>query len=137
MAASLAEFPAAALLPAGRAKAGRLVAVVNVTRPVLCLDLGIQLLDLRLRLHLSHRLVQLRRAAHAQAALGVPADLVTDPLAAAVALLEVGLHLLDGLGQRLVPSRAAHGVAHELGIPAELRRLFADLAADHVAAEAE
>ena len=119
--------------PFGKGTLGdALLAPTNIyVKPIL------KLLDLGLRLHLGHGLVQLGRAAHAQAALGIPADLVADPLAAVVALLEVGLHLLDGLGQRLVTGRAAHGVAHELGVPAELRRLFTDLAADHVAAEAQ
>src|SRR6185437_14224166 len=44
---------------------------------------------------------------------------------------------LDGLGERLVTGGAAHGVAHELRVPAELRRLLAELAADHVAPKAE
>src|SRR5215475_12146322 len=114
MAASVAEFPSAALLPARRAQAGALVPVIDVLGPVLPLDLLVELVDLRLGLHLRHRLVELGRAAHAQAALGVPADLAADPLAAVVALLEIGLHLLDGLGERLVPGGPAHAVPHEL-----------------------
>src|SRR5215472_13855103 len=127
MAARLAEFPCAALMPAGRAEAGRLVAVIDVLGPVLPLDLLVELVDLGLGLHLRHRLVELGRAAHAQAPLGVPTDLAADPLAAVVALLEVGLHLLDGLGERLVAGRAAHGAPHELSVPAELCGALAEL----------
>src|SRR6185437_257544 len=135
--AFLAELPCAAFLAARRAHPGGLVVVVNVLCPVLRLDLGIQLIELRLCLHLGHRLVELRRAGRAKAALSVPADLIADPLAAVVALLEVRLHLLDGLGERLIAGRAAHGVAQELGVPAELRCPLADRAADHVTTKAE
>src|SRR5579862_9070491 len=67
----------------------------------------------------------------------VPADLLADPLTAAVALLKVRLHLIDGLGECLVASRASGAVAQPLGVPADLRRLLPELAADHVAAHAE
>src|SRR5258708_5235828 len=105
MAAVSAELPAAAGLAAVRARPGSLVAVVDVLRPVDVLDLAVQLLDLGLRLHARDLLVELGRALHAQAALVVPADGLADPLAAALALVEVRLHLVDGLGERLVAGR--------------------------------
>src|SRR6185437_10824775 len=135
--AVLAELAAAGLLAAAGASSDRLISVVDVLRPVDVLDLLVQLLDLRLRLHSGDFLVKPGRARRAQAALVVPADLVAYPLAAAVTLLEVGLHVLDGLLEGLVAGRAAHGVAHELGVPAELRGLLADRAPQHVPAEAK
>jgi hypothetical protein len=101
-AAALAELPAAAVLPAGRAGTGRLITVVDVLGPVLILDLLIKLADLRRRLHARDFLVELGRAAHAEPALRVPADLAAHPLPAPVALMEIRLHLIDGLGERLV-----------------------------------
>src|SRR3954453_427688 len=135
VAAALAELAAAALLAALGTQAGALVAVVDVLGPVLALDLLVQLVDLRRGLHPGDLLVQLGGAGHAQAPLAVPAHLLAHPLAAAVALVEERLHLLDGVSQRLVGGRAAHAVAHPLGVPAELLGLLADGAAYQVAAE--
>src|SRR5439155_10499908 len=86
--AALAELPAAALLPAGRAQPGGLVPVVDIPGPVLALDLLVQLVHLRRGLHPGDLLVQPGRAGRAQAPLGVPAHLLAHPLAAAVALVE-------------------------------------------------
>jgi hypothetical protein len=63
-----------------------------------------------------------------------PAHLAADPLPAPVALVEVRLHLVHGLGQGLVAGRPADAVPHPLGIPADLGGLLADGAADQVAA---
>ena len=68
--AALAELAAAALLAAGRAQPGALVAVVDVPGPVLALDLLVQLVDLRRGLHPGDLLVQLGGAGRAQAPLG-------------------------------------------------------------------
>src|SRR5262249_55589855 len=132
-AAVLAELAAAGLAAAVRALRGALVPVVDVAGPVDLLGLLVELVDLGGRLDAGDLLVELWRALRAQAALGVPAHLLAHPLAAAQALLEVGGHLLDGLAQPLVPGRAAVAVAHPLRVPAELRRLRADLAAEQVA----
>jgi hypothetical protein len=75
---------------------------VDVTREIDLVDLLANLPQLRIRLHPGQLLLQLGGVAHAQAVLLVPADLVADPLPALVTLLEVRLHLLDGLGERLV-----------------------------------
>jgi hypothetical protein len=56
-------------------------------------------------------------------------------LAAAVALLEVLLHLGGGLGERLVAGGAPVTVAQPLRVPAQLLRLLTDLAAEQVTAE--
>src|SRR5689334_22635313 len=135
--AVLAELAAAGLLLARRAEPDGLVAVVDPARPVDPLDLLVQLVDLGLRLHAGNLLVEAGRAGRAQAALAVPADLLADPLSTAVALVEVDLHLAGGLGQRLVARRAAHAVAHPLGVPADLRGLLADVAAEEVATDAQ
>src|SRR5208282_1492318 len=137
VAAALAELAAAAFLPAARAQARALVPVVDVPGPVLALDLLVQLIDLRGGLQAGYLLGQLGGAGRAQAPFGVPADLPAHPLPAAVALVEVRLHLIDRPGERLVAGRPAGAVAHPLGVPAELRGLLADAAANQVAAQPE
>src|SRR5512146_653617 len=106
----LAELAAAGLLSAARASSHRLISVVDVLCPVDILDLVVELLDLGLRLHSGDFLVKPGRARGAQPALVIPADLVAYPLPAAVTLLEVGLHVLDGLLEGLVAGGAASGV---------------------------
>src|SRR5205823_2595026 len=133
--AVLAELPSARLLPAARAHRGALVAVVDLLGPVLLLDLLVQLGDLGGGLHAGDLLVELGGAGDAEPPLLVPADLLAHPLPAPVALLEVGLHLVDGLGQHLVPGRAAGPVPHPFGVPPDLLRLVADGSPQQIAAD--
>src|SRR2546423_6704345 len=101
-----AELAAARLLPARRAQRSALVAVVDVARPVLGLDLLVELVDLGAGLHGRHFLIELGRARDAQAPLLVEADLAAHPLPAAVALDEVLRAPGPRLGQRLIPGGA-------------------------------
>src|SRR5262249_47490362 len=130
----LAELAAAGLLLARRALGGALVPVVDVLGPVDLLDLLVELADLRRGLHAGDLLVELGGALRAQTALGVPAHLLADPLAAPVALVDVALHPLGRLLAVLVAGGAAVAVAHPLRVPADLRRLLTDRAAEQVAA---
>src|SRR5690348_13626445 len=135
--AVLAELPAAAFLPARRAHARSLVAVVDAPGPVLALDFLVQLIDLRRGLHAGYLLVEPGSAGRAQPPLVIPARLSADPLPAAMALVEVRFHLLDRLGERLVTGRPAHAVTHPLGIPADLLGPLTDRAADQITTEPE
>src|SRR5262249_26353002 len=108
--AVLAEL-AARLLVARRAAGRPLVSVVDTHRQVHLLDLLVELIDLCGCLHSGDFLAELGRAARTQPTLVVPAHGPAHPLATPVALLEMRLHLVRGLGKRLVPGRAAASVA--------------------------
>src|SRR3989440_3899681 len=125
------------LLGGSRGLDGGVGAHVNARRVVGCLRLLVELrargVSLRLRVRRGQLLLEVGRAALALPGCRVPADFGADPSAAARALVEVRLSLLDRPLQSLVVRLASDGALNLVGgVPG-----VAEPAAEHVARRAQ